>query len=58
MKEGYLQLKIAELNEKCDQIEKMLSLEDSKLQFLQEKVGEYKEVIKKLQDIISLKLRR
>ena len=55
MKEGYLQLKIAELNEKCNQIEKMLSLEDSKLRFLQEKVGEYKEVIKKLKDIQDFK---
>jgi hypothetical protein len=55
MKEGYLQLKIAELNDKCNQIEKMLALEDSKLRFLQEKVGEYKEVIKKLQDIEAFK---
>ena len=55
MKEGYLQLKIAELNEKCNKIEQMLSLEDSKLQLLQEKVGGYKEVIKKLQDIQDFK---
>ncbi|MFH1101264.1 MAG: hypothetical protein V1726_04410 [Methanobacteriota archaeon] len=55
MKEGYLQLKISELNDKCTQIEQRLSFEDSKLQLLQEKVGEYKEVIKKLQDIQDFK---
>jgi len=55
MKEGYLQLKIAELNDKCNQIEQMLSFEDSKLKLLQEKVGEYKEVIKKLQDLQAFK---
>ena len=55
MKEGYLQLKIAELNDKCKKIERMLSLEDSKLQLLQEKVGEYKEVIKKLKDVQDFK---
>jgi hypothetical protein len=55
MKEGYLQMKIAEFNDKCNQIEQMLSLEDSKIRLLQEKVGEYKEVIKKLQDIQEFK---
>ena len=55
MKEGYLQLKIAELNDKCKKVERMLSLEDSKLQLLQEKVGEYKEVIKKLKDVQDFK---
>ena len=55
MKEGYLQLKIAELNDKINKIEDMFSLENSKLQLLQEKVGEYKEVIKKLKDIQDYK---
>jgi hypothetical protein len=55
MKEGYLQLKITEFNDKCNQLEQMLSLEDSKIHLLQEKVGEYKEVIKKLQDIQEFK---
>ena len=55
MKEGYLQLKITELNEKLNKIEQMVKFEDSKLQLLQEKVGEYKEVIKKLQDIQEFK---
>jgi hypothetical protein len=55
MKDGYLQMKIAEFNDKCNQIEQMLSLENSKIRLLQEKVGEYKEVIKKLQDIQEFK---
>jgi uncharacterized phage infection (PIP) family protein YhgE len=55
MKEGYLQMKIAEFNHKCNQIEQMLSMEESKILLLQEKVGEYKEVIKKLQDIQEFK---
>lgn len=55
MKEGYIQMKISEFNDKCNQIEQMLSLEDSKIRMLQEKVGEYKEVIKKLQDIQEFK---
>ena len=55
MKEGYLQLKIAELNDKCNQIEQTLSFEDAKIKLIQEKIGEYKEVIKKLQDIQDFK---
>ena len=55
MKEGYLQMKITEFNDKCTQLEQMLSLEDSKIRLLQEKVGEYKDVIKKLQDIQEFK---
>ena len=55
MKEGYLQMKIAEFSDKCNQLEQMLSMEDSKIHLLQEKVGEYKEVIKKLQDIQEFK---
>jgi hypothetical protein len=55
MKEGYLQLKISELNEKCTQIDTLLSMENSKLQLLAEKVGEYKELIKKIQNIQDFK---
>jgi hypothetical protein len=55
MKEGYLQLKITEFNEKLNKFEETLKFEDSKLQLLQEKVGEYKEVIKKLKDIQDFK---
>lgn len=55
MKEGYLQLKITEFSEKLNKFEQMLKFEDSKLQLLQEKVGEYKEVITKLKDIQDFK---
>lgn len=55
MKEGYLQMKITEFNDKCNQLEQALSTEEAKIRLLQEKVGEYKEVIKKLQDIQEFK---
>jgi uncharacterized phage infection (PIP) family protein YhgE len=55
MKEGYLQMKIAEFTDKCNQIEQTLSMEEAKIRLLQEKVGEYKEVIKKFQDIQEFK---
>lgn len=55
MKEGYLQMKLAEFNDKCTQLEQMLAMEDSKIHLLQEKVGEYKELIKKLQDVQEFK---
>jgi len=55
MKEGYLQLKIAELNDKITKIEELIKFENSKLELLQEKVGEYKEVIKKLKDLDEFK---
>ena len=55
MKEGYLQMKIAEFNDKCNQIEQTLSMEEAKIRLLQEKVGEYKEIIKKFQDIQEFK---
>ena len=55
MKEGYFQLKLAELNEKITAIEQLVKFEESKLQLIQEKVGEYKEVIKKLKHIDEFK---
>jgi len=55
MKEGYLQLKISELNEKCNKIDQMFSLEKSKIELLEEKVGGLKELIKKLKDLDSFK---
>jgi len=55
MKEGYLQMKIAEFNDKCNQLDQLLAMEESKIHLLQEKVGEYKEVIKKLQDVQEFK---
>jgi len=48
-------MKIAEFTDKCNQIEQMLAMEDSKIRLLQEKVGEYKEIIKKLQDVQEFK---
>ena len=51
MKEGYLQLKISELNDKCTKIDHMISMEKSKIELLEEKVGGLKELIKKLKDL-------
>ena len=44
MKEGYIQLKISELNDKCNKIDQMFSLEKSKIELLEERV----EVLKKI----------
>jgi len=55
MKEGYLQLKIAELDAKCKKIDEMISLEKSKIQLLEGRVGGSKELIKKLKDLESFK---
>jgi flagellar biosynthesis chaperone FliJ len=55
MKEGYLQLKIAELHDQCLKIEQLLALEDTKLQTLQDRVGGFKNLIKKLQDLEDYK---
>ena len=55
MKEGYLQLKISELNDKCNKIDQMFSLEKSKIELIEERVGGLKELIKKLKDLDSFK---
>jgi hypothetical protein len=55
MKEGYLQTKIAELNEKCKQIDHMITMEKSKILLLTEQVGGFKELLKKLKDIERIK---
>lgn len=55
MKEGYLQLKISELNDKCTQIDQMISMEKSKIELLEQRVGGLKELIKKLQDLDEFK---
>jgi len=55
MKEGYLQLKISELNDKCTQIDQLISMEKSKIELLEQKVGGLKELIKKLQDLDEFK---
>jgi len=55
MKEGYLQLKISELNDKCVKIDQLLSMEKSKIKLLEERVGGLKELIKKLNDLDEFK---
>lgn len=55
MKEGYLQLKISELNDKCKQIDQMISMEKSKIELLEQKSGGLKELIKKLKDLDEFK---
>ena len=55
MKEGYLQLKIAELNDKCKQIDQMISMEKRKIESLEQSVGGLKELIKKLKDLENFK---
>lgn len=55
MKEGYLQLKISELNDKCNQIDHMISMVKSKIELLEQRVGGLKELIKKLEDIDKFK---
>ena len=55
MKEGYLQMKIAELDNKCKKIDQMINMEKSKIILLQEQVGGFKNLIKKLKDLDELK---
>ena len=55
MKEGYLQLKISGLNDKCKQIDQMISMEKSKIDLLEQRVGGSKDLIKKLQDLNEFK---
>lgn len=55
MKEGYIKLKIAEINDKCKQIEQMISMEKSKIELLEQRVGGFKDLIKKLQDLDNFK---
>jgi hypothetical protein len=55
MKEGYLQMKIAELNNKCKKIDQMINMEKSKIILLQEQVGGFKNLLKKLKDLDELK---
>lgn len=55
MKEGYLQTKIAEMQEKCKQLEQLMSMERSKIALLEEKVGGAKELIKKLKNLETFK---
>lgn len=55
MKEGYIQLKISELNDKFNKIDQMFSLEKSKIELLEERVGGLKELIKKIKDLENFK---
>ena len=55
MKEGYIKLKIAELNDKCTQIDQIINMEKSKLELLEERVGGFKDLIKKLKDLDDFK---
>ena len=55
MKEGYLQLKIGELVDKCRKIEQKLSLEESTLRRLQQKIGDYKYILNKIKDLNEFK---
>ncbi len=55
MKEGYIKLKIAELNDKCKQINQIISMEKSKLELLEHRVGGFKDLVKKLQDLDNFK---
>jgi phage-related protein len=55
MKEGYIQLKISELNDKFNKIDQMFSLEKSKIELLEQNIGGLKELIKKLKDLDSFK---
>jgi hypothetical protein len=55
MKEGYIKLKIAELNDKCKQIDQLITMEKSKLELLEERVGGFKDLVKKLKDLDDFK---
>lgn len=55
MKEGYIQLKISEINDKCKDIEQMIKIEKSKIELLEEKVGGFKELVKKLDNLDKFK---
>ena len=56
MKEGYLQLKIGEINDKCKLIEQMIAMEKKRIELLEQRVGGFKDLIKKLRDIDNFKL--
>lgn len=48
-------MKIAELNDKCKKINQMINMEKSKIILLQEQVGGFKNLLKKLKDLDELK---
>ncbi len=55
MKEGYLQLKISELNDKCTKIDQMIQMEKSKIELLEQRIGGLKELVKKLEELDKFK---
>ena len=55
MKEGYIQLKIAEINDKFKKLDQMISMEKKRLNLLEESVGGFKDLIKKIRDIDNFK---
>jgi hypothetical protein len=55
MKEGYLQTKIVELNDKCKQMDQMISIQESKMRRLRQRVGNYKELLNNLNDVQNVK---
>jgi len=55
MKEGYLQTKIAELNDKCKHMDQMISIQESKMRRLRQRVGNYKELLNNLNDVQNVK---
>ena len=55
MKEGYLQTKIVELNDKCKLMDQMISIQESKMRRLRQRVGNYKELLNNLNDVQNVK---
>jgi len=55
MKEGYIQGKIAELNDKMEKINQMISIQEARLNQLYERSGEYKDLLKKLKNVQEFK---
>ena len=55
MKEGYLQKKLVELNERYRALDQMISLEKANIERLQEQVGGFKQLLKRLKNIEEFK---
>ncbi|RLF39290.1 MAG: hypothetical protein DRN12_07180 [Thermoplasmata archaeon] len=55
MKEGYLQKKLVELNEKCRTLDQMISFEKANIERLQEQVGGFKQLLKRLKNVEEFK---
>ena len=55
MKNGYLQLKISELNDKIIKLDQIIKMENSKIDLLEGRLGNLKQLIKKLKDLDNFK---